>query len=238
MPSSRILWWVALVGSYAAFVPEVPAQLSGDNLGAYLTLGSDYRNRGLSQTGEDASVQIGIDYQHDSGFFAGGWVANVEFAAEQRIRSDPRDLEFDYYAGYQRQLDDWSLTGTLVHYSFPGASVSYDYSEVFGNIGYRERIFLNISYTDSLLSHNQSALNYELSVALPLPWSMELGAALGSFESDDVVGGDFAHWHLGVSKLVGRLVLDLRYHDTDYDFVTHLGDPASERWVFSLSYRI
>ena len=53
-------------------------QAPGTGFSAYATLTSDYPHRGISQTDESAALQVGVDYQHGSGFFAGGWVSNVD----------------------------------------------------------------------------------------------------------------------------------------------------------------
>jgi uncharacterized protein (TIGR02001 family) len=45
------------------------------NIGAV----SNYMWRGVTQTGDQAAVQGGIDVGHDSGFYAGTWLSNVDF---------------------------------------------------------------------------------------------------------------------------------------------------------------
>jgi uncharacterized protein (TIGR02001 family) len=45
------------------------------NIGAV----SNYMWRGVTQTGDQAAVQGGIDVGHESGFYAGTWLSNVDF---------------------------------------------------------------------------------------------------------------------------------------------------------------
>jgi uncharacterized protein (TIGR02001 family) len=45
------------------------------NIGAV----SNYMWRGVTQTGDQAAVQGGIDVAHESGFYAGTWLSNVDF---------------------------------------------------------------------------------------------------------------------------------------------------------------
>ena len=49
---------------------------------------------------------------------------------------------------------------------------------------------------------------------------------------------EIEHWNIGVSKLIGRMALDLRYYDGDYSWRNYLGDPDAERYVLSASYAL
>lgn len=44
-----------------------------------LTLASDYRTRGISQTQNDPAVQAGVTLAHSSGLYLGAWSSNVDF---------------------------------------------------------------------------------------------------------------------------------------------------------------
>ena len=70
---------------------------AGGNVGA----DSDYLFRGISQT--DGSMSAWAGYTHefgDSGFMAGAWVGQVDYA-------DGSDLETDLYAGWSN--GDWTV---------------------------------------------------------------------------------------------------------------------------------
>ncbi len=54
----------------------------------------DYDFRGISQTKEDPAFQLGLNYNHASGFYAGLWGSNVEFGP-----GDP-SIEVDLFAGF------------------------------------------------------------------------------------------------------------------------------------------
>ena len=236
--SLSLLLLLPLLGvGLGGHTPAAFAQGPDSSLSTYLTMSTDFAHRGISQTDESAALQLGVDYQHQSGFFIGAWVSNVEYVTEAS-RTDPRDIELDYYVGYSWQMSDWSLAATLVRYTYPGASESYDYTELSGSVGFRERFFYTVSYTDGLLAQAASAMNHEIGIELPLPWSTQFDASVGHFDSNDVRAGDYDHWNLGFSKQVHRLVLDLRYYDTDYTLVSHLGTPLRESWVFSVSYTL
>ena len=107
------------------------------NIGAM----SDYWFRGLDQTGagKGASMMAGVDYEHDSGFYAGTWAADV---------SD--GLEYDLYAGCQGEM------GMLGY----GVGVTgYYYTEDSFTDGSYEEVNLSASYGPVSISHNIGVFN-------------------------------------------------------------------------------
>jgi hypothetical protein len=62
---------MALAGTATA---EEPYSISA-NIGAV----SNYMWRGVTQTGDHPAVQGGFDFAHQSGFYAGTWISNVDF---------------------------------------------------------------------------------------------------------------------------------------------------------------
>jgi uncharacterized protein (TIGR02001 family) len=224
-----------VLAALALAAPRADAQEATPGVDGYLTLGNGYWSRGLSQN-DGLSVRAGIDYQHQSGWFAGAWAANVDYAIEYSYEQ-PRRLEADVYGGYHQRGEDWSWTVTLGHYLYPDTAIPYDYSELNGTVGFHDRVFYTASYSDAFYGVPHSGLNQELSFALPLRGDVEIGAALGRFE---ISGTDveYAHWNVGVSKLVRRAVIDLRYYDSGYDRVGWLGDPDANHYVLSVSYAL
>jgi uncharacterized protein (TIGR02001 family) len=211
------------------------AQSVSPGLNGYLTLGNGYWAHGLSQT-DGFSVQAGIDYQLQGGWFAGAWAANVDYVAEV-WNAQPRDLAVDLYGGYHRRSADWSWTVTLGRYLYPDTGSMYDYSELSGTVGFHDRVFYTASYSDDFYGRARSALNQELSLALPLRGDIEVGAALGRFALSGTAA-EYSHWNVGVSKLVRRVVVDLRYYDSGHDTVGWLGDPDANHYVLSVSYAL
>jgi uncharacterized protein (TIGR02001 family) len=224
-----------LVATAALAVSATSAQDAGPSVNGYITLGNGYWSHGLSQN-DGASVQLGVDYQHQSGFFTGAWAANVEFPVEYSY-GQPREIVSEVYAGLHRRRGDWSWTVMLGRYVYPDTAIPYDYTEFSGTIGFRDRVFYTASYSNDFYSLDRESLNQELAFALPLPGDVELGATLGRF----AVSGtpvDYTHWNVGVSKLVRRVVLDLRYYRSGYDWAGYLGDPHANQYVLSLSYAL
>ena len=69
--------WVAIVVALAA-AGAARAQEAVSSLHGYVTLSNGYWKHGLAHT-DGASLQLGIDYQHYSGFFTYARVMNVDY---------------------------------------------------------------------------------------------------------------------------------------------------------------
>jgi uncharacterized protein (TIGR02001 family) len=226
-----LLWAAALcLCAPASAAPRASAQ----SLSAYATLTTDYRKRGLSQSDGDAALQAGLDYQHPSGWFAGLWASTVGYSAE--ARSEQRDAEVEGYTGYNWRSPKWSATAAVARYAYPGAPFEYGYDEASAGFGYRQRVFVTLSYTDALLSVGPSLFGAEVTFAMPLPLGIELGGTLGHVRSDVYSGGSYTHWNAGLSRPFGPMGVDLRFYDNDAQGYALYGAPLPRRWVLSISY--
>lgn len=210
------------------------AQSAEPRLNGYVTAATAYWNHGLAQN-RGATLELGFDYQRPSGLFVGARAENVDYASEHWYQR-PRDREINPYVGYHRRLANWSWNVALSRYLYPGASVDYDYDEVSGSIGVRDRFFYTASYSARFYGIPRSALNQEVSFTQPLRHDVEVGVAIGRFDLRGTPAS-FTHWNLGVSKIWRRFVLDLRYYDSGYRPLTYLGDPSNQV-VLSVSYAL
>jgi len=97
-------------------VPASPHTVTGN-----LSLMSDYRFRGLSQSWGQPAVQGGIDYTHASGFYLGNWNSSVS----SNSYNNGASLEMDFYGGYRFEpAKDWSADVGVLHYLYPGARLN------------------------------------------------------------------------------------------------------------------
>jgi uncharacterized protein (TIGR02001 family) len=89
-----------------------PSPLTGN-----LTIASDYRFRGISQTYRGPAIQGGIDYAHSSGIYLGNWNSNVSslmFAGGSAV-------EMDFYTGWKKSFGDFGLDVGTIYYYYPNA---------------------------------------------------------------------------------------------------------------------
>ena len=80
---------------------------------------SDYIFRGQSQTWGKPAAQLGIEADHQSGFYAGFFASNV---SDQWLPG--ANLETDLYAGFRNTIgeSDFSYDVGVIYYIYPGAN--------------------------------------------------------------------------------------------------------------------
>lgn len=152
---------------------------------------SDYLFRGVSQT--DGGVSAWADVNHmfgDSGFMAGAWLGQVDYA-------DGSDLETDLYAGWSN--GDWTVG--YIDYSYNG-DADLDGSEFFiskevmgvsvdyymGQDDYTDYLELGHSFMGVDVSYGMwqdVGDNLTLSKSFDLPMGLKGDLALVSFMADD-----------------------------------------------------
>lgn len=97
----------ALALSGAAFAqtkaPEPDYTLSY-NVGAV----TEYRYRGLSQSGKKPALQGGVDFAHKNGVYLGAWASTITWIKDSATApaSAKGPLELDLYGGYKGSLND------------------------------------------------------------------------------------------------------------------------------------
>jgi len=160
-------------------------------------------------------VQVGGDVDFDSGAYLGIWGSTVDiYTGSDR----QRDYQVNYYAGYSFDLGNrWSLGMNVVAYRFPGqkGSVDYDYEEVTVSANYRDVVWLEYSWSPDLYSTGNESQNIDLLAEWPLPGELILGAGGGYYDTSELTGIGYGYWHVGVSKEVGVIDIDVRFHDTN-----------------------
>lgn len=83
---------------------------------ADVSLVSDYRFNGVSNSNRGPALQAGLTYEHESGAYVGSWASNVDFGGE-----DPSKLEVDFFAGYFTELNsDLGLDLGVSYFSYWG----------------------------------------------------------------------------------------------------------------------
>ncbi|MEO5706379.1 MAG: TorF family putative porin [Alteraurantiacibacter sp.] len=175
---------------------------------------SDYRFRGVSLSGKDPEVTAELAVAHESGFYVGTWLSNVD------LGSGADDLEVDLYAGFATDLGGLSVDVGGIYYLYPSDG-SLDYIELTGSLGTTvgpADLSVGVAYAPSqgALGNTDNTYVY-VSGEVPLG---ERASLHGTFGLED---GAFAtnkkDWAIGVSIDVGSgFTISGDYVDTAHGF--------------------
>ncbi|MDH5785647.1 MAG: TorF family putative porin [Chromatiales bacterium] len=185
---------------------------------------TNYIWRGVTQTSDNAAMSGGMDYAHDSGFYAGAWLSSLNGSTGSALGA-----EFDYYAGYAGSAAGVDYDVNLTAITYPqiedanftelGASVTYSYFT----------LGLNSTIASDVVDVNGQAdafvegdLYTYLSASIPMANDYSVGLTFGSysFDQDGVGGGDlnYTHYQLSVTKSAGDFgEVTMAYDATDMD---------------------
>ena len=126
---------VALLSGLAcstAFAADTPAnpEDAGSPLSANVTVVSDYRYRGISQSNFKPAIQGGFDYAHESGFYIGNWNSSISWisdaapaTANTRVTAP---IEMDFYGGIKKEFigEGFASDFGVLQYYYPTSGLN------------------------------------------------------------------------------------------------------------------
>ena len=223
--------------------PAVPAAAPADPgpLTANVSLTSDYRYRGISQSNLQPAIQGGFDYAHSSGFYIGNWNSSISWisdAASAAGKSTSAPVEMDFYAGFKHE---WSKGFTadvgILQYYFPTsgatgfttnpnttelyAAQNFTFDSVTGYLKFSYAATTLFGFSNSAGSnYTDLTVNYDTGV-----WGLTLNAHAGYQYVAGTASGasvsnnslySYTDWKLGVTKDFGSgLTLGVAYLGTN-----------------------
>ena len=162
---------------------------------------SNYIWRGMSQTGDNAAIQGGLDYAHESGFYAGTWVSTL---------GNGNGEELDLYAGFGGEASGIGYDVGVIYYAYPSLQDG-NFTEIAGSLSY-SYFTVGVNYTvDS--ENNVAGTRFKdgdayvyASGSFDLPAGFGLGVTVGHYSFDDDTSAtplDYSHAQLDVTKSAG-----------------------------------
>lgn len=194
-------------------------------------LTSDYVWRGTTQTRGDAAAQAGFKAAGDGGWYGAAWGSTVEFAPDTGASS-----ELDLVLGWSgAPAADWALDLNLTHYRYPSADVDLDWTEAIGVLTWRQRVWLQLGYSNDALASGGAGVYAQLGAKWPLGDRVRLEAAAGYYRLDAASEDGYAHAQLGaIWAFDAPFELRLTAHATDGAAETLFPDLAGSRVEASL----
>ena len=209
------------------------------NFSANVGLFNQYSFRGIDQSGEEAAVQGGFDWAHDSGFYIGTWASNVDFNDNDSV------TEFDFYGGYTKEIQNGiNLDLSMIGYTYPGAyaSSNYDYYEYSFGLGKSigpVSFSTAINYSPEFFAKSgdatywQGGLDYEFQ-------GIKISGHVGKqwIDLETTYGApDYVDYSVGASYAWQGFDLSVAYVDTDVDAGWNSTDQSGKegRTIFGVS---
>lgn len=207
-----------------------PAGAQDIQVSATASVTSDYRFRGISQSGRDPALQATIDLDTPGGLFAGAFASTVDGEA-----LGGADGELDLYAGYQVRSGSFSYSLSGFGYFYPGGH-DVSYGEVQGEIGYligpaQAKLYAAYAPDQRNTGSDNVYLGASVSGGIPLT---PLSVALRGGYEDGFYTGKW-DWQAELSYVRGPFTVSAAYVDTDQDGRAPLGKLGSAGGVATLS---
>lgn len=209
-----------------AFALMTTAPLASADVSVTGTLISDYMFRGVSQTDSSPAIQASLDYEHESGFFAGAWATNIDFG-------DDGDVEIDYYAGYFGEINESvSYDVSYTYYTYLGYSSAedYNYGEVILN-GYIDAFTLTFGHAFDYANSDDSAQYVGVAYDIELPSEYALTLQAGYTSGDAFEDYEYVDYSATVAKTFSGFDVSAAIVNTDIDD----DDTADFRFVLGVS---
>lgn len=212
--TSRLRGYLCTLVLAAVLLMNTSVFAAEPGIAVMATLASEYIYRGQAVSDGNPAVQLGIDYQHHSGWFGGVWASTIDI----RTPFSYRDLEVDYYLGYRHEFAaPLALSATLMRFTYPGqeGAFDYDYDLLLMSAALLETYSLEFGYTDNIYGFGRIGRHWELRANWPVRNTWSIGTGLGRNDLDEIRTDAYAYWDLGVSARYSRVTMDLRWHDNE-----------------------
>ena len=188
-----------------------------------LSLASDYRYRGISQTRLQPALQGGADYTHGpSGLYAGTWLSTIKWTGDA---GGGGDIEWDLYAGKRGQAGAGvSYDMGVLGYVYPANGLKNvpgfadaNTAEIYGQLGYGPAYAKYSLALTNLFgfadSRSSGYLDLGANVDLGSGVTLQLHAGRQQVRNSDAAS--YTDYKLGVSRDLGFASLALAFIATN-----------------------
>lgn len=227
---------IAGTAGILAFANVSPAAAEGFEASGSVAITTDYIYRGISQAEQDPAIQGSVDIGIN-GFYAGAWGSNVNFTD-----GDEAHVEIDFYAGYARDVGNFSYDVGGIYYTYPGAlgALDYDFFELQANGGYDfgpVSVSAGLNWSPEFFGDSGDATYLQGGISFPaIEDRLTFDAHIG-VQTLEGAGNDYTDWSLGATLSAAGFDFTVAYIDTDLSNAQMGGDNtlADSRIVGTIS---
>lgn len=235
--------------------------LDSGKVSGNVRLATDCVFRGFTNTDGGPRIQADLTWAFANGFYLGVWSSNTDFGGQgSTMEIDPfvgyagqiGDSPFSYDVGY------WAYFYPNAELDLDGdgqtENADIDYGEVYvyltfthGGFSLSPNIWYADDYSGDDFLPDTPAVSYELygAYAVPGGWlngwldGLSISGIYGEQTFDETRGVpdlDYTFYDLGLSYVIGRFTLDVRWHDSDDVSPLFLpSDLVGPRWVAAVT---
>ena len=185
---------IALTSTLATTSGLYSPKTYADEWSANVAATSNYLWRGLEQTNGKAAISGGVDFSGSSGFYAGTWASNADWAEDMTY-------ELDLYAGFSAAINDTvSYDIGFIYYAYPDEkSGDADFSEVYLNLSFNNLTLGVAVLTDGEGGDAGDSIYASADYSVALANEAEIAFHLGSY-SGDWLAEDSIDYGVSLSK--------------------------------------
>ncbi|MBI3231394.1 MAG: hypothetical protein HYZ45_14885 [Burkholderiales bacterium] len=171
-----------------------------------VSLTTDYRFRGISQTRVQPALQGGVDYTHNpTGFYLGAWASTIKWVKDA---GGSTDIELDLYGGKKGEIAkdvSYDVGGLAYVYAGNGLNPSANTFEIYGQLGYGPAY---IKYSHTLtnafgFADSKNSGYFDLGANIDLGSSYTLNLHLGHQVVKRNSAFNYTDYKVGVTKDFG-----------------------------------
>jgi uncharacterized protein (TIGR02001 family) len=220
----KILLALATTLIVAATPTLVQAQ-EASPLSFNVSLTTDYKYRGISQSRRQPAIQGGIDYAHSSGFYVGTWASSIKWIKDA---GGGANAEIDIYGGYKGAIiEGLGYDVGVLTYQYPGHDlpVSPNTTEIYGAVTYGPA---TLKYSHSVtnlfgFSDSKNSGYLDLSATFDVGGGFTVTPHIGHQKVKNNGAFSYTDYALAVNKDWYGFTFGAAYIDTDTDSTTYVG---------------
>lgn len=238
---------LAVVATTSTFTFAAEEATSAHSFSGNIGVLSSYNLRGITTSPENknATIQGGLDYSHESGFYAGYWGSTLSYGKDA---DSDNAFESDFYAGYNGKIsDDLGYTAGFTYYYYYdlGNDNSNGFETMLG-LDYKDFSFTTQTLLEDVSWGNAGDTYILGSYSHALPNDFTLNTKLGLYYYNDKEGDyipkeattetfSFRHFTVGLSHPLANTGVDM---SLDYILggYNRVDDKQSNKVVLGLTY--
>ena len=191
----------------ASATPPAAEAPPPDNVVSYnVSVVSDYRYRGISQTSLDPALQGGADYVNNpTGLYVGTWLSTIKWIADE---GGDAHVEWDLYAGKRGDIvKDISYDVGFLSYVYVnnGLNPSTNTTEVYGQLSYGPA-YAKYSYSLTNLfgfADSKGSGYIDIGANFDVTNGYTINLHAGHQNVENVSSASYSDWKIGVTKDFG-----------------------------------